>query len=206
MKRIYLYTRFERFWHWAQAALIMALLVTGFAVHGNIGMDFRSAVIWHNRLGIAWLILFAFILFWQATTGQWRHYIPTTKRLFAVIRFYLFGIFKGETHPVEKTETAKHNPLQRLTYLGVAVAIVPMQMGTGLLYWTYNRWPEWGIGFSLDLLAAAHLVFAFAFLLFLVIHVYMITTGHTPWGHLVSMVTGWETVPERTAGGKRNHH
>ena len=29
-EKIYRFKRFERFWHWSQAALIIALLVTGF--------------------------------------------------------------------------------------------------------------------------------------------------------------------------------
>jgi hypothetical protein len=32
---MYLYTRYERFWHWLQMALIFVLLVTGFEVHGS---------------------------------------------------------------------------------------------------------------------------------------------------------------------------
>ncbi|WP_368407596.1 cytochrome b/b6 domain-containing protein [Desulfobotulus pelophilus] len=195
MKSIYLYTRFERFWHWAQALLIGGLLWTGFAVHGDLPWpDFHTAVIWHNRLGITWLILFAFILFWEATTGEWRHYVPTTRKLFAVGRYYLVGIFRGEPHPVAKTAEAKHNPLQRLTYLGVAVAIVPVQVVTGLLYWTYNDWHLLGFSMNLGVLAFLHVAGAFLFLMFLVIHVYMITTGHTPFAHLKAMVTGWEEV------------
>ncbi len=38
LKKIYLYTRFERFWHWFQALLIMLLLVTGFELHGTYGL------------------------------------------------------------------------------------------------------------------------------------------------------------------------
>jgi len=34
MRTIYLYTKFERFWHWFQAALIMMLLLTGFVLQG----------------------------------------------------------------------------------------------------------------------------------------------------------------------------
>ena len=35
MERIYIFTRFERFWHWTQALLIIAMLVTGFEIHGT---------------------------------------------------------------------------------------------------------------------------------------------------------------------------
>jgi len=43
--RVYLFTRFERFWHWSQAALIITLLFSGFAIHGSHALlDFRTAV------------------------------------------------------------------------------------------------------------------------------------------------------------------
>jgi hypothetical protein len=37
---------------------------------------------------------------------------------------------------------------------------------------------------------------AFAILSFLVVHVYMITTGHTIFAHTRAMITGWEEVLE----------
>ena len=59
--------------------------------------------------------------------------------------YYMIGIFRGEPHPVPKSERVKHNPLQRITYLGISVFLIPFQMITGLLYYTYNSWPEMGI-------------------------------------------------------------
>jgi len=35
MTRVYIFKRFERFWHWSQAALILTMLLTGFEVHGS---------------------------------------------------------------------------------------------------------------------------------------------------------------------------
>jgi cytochrome b subunit of formate dehydrogenase len=35
MTRVVMYTRFERFWHWATALLILGMLITGFEVHGT---------------------------------------------------------------------------------------------------------------------------------------------------------------------------
>ena len=32
--RIYVFKRFERFWHWTQAALIVFMMFTGFEIHG----------------------------------------------------------------------------------------------------------------------------------------------------------------------------
>lgn len=195
---IYLYTRYERFWHWLQMALIFALLATGFEVHGTFAfLGFGRAVDLHNLVGLTWLIAFAFFVFWIFTTGEWRQYIPTTRKMFQVIRYYSYGIFRGENHPVPKRKDAKHNPLQRLVYLSLAAFLLPVQMASGFLYWGYNDWQAWGLDWlSLDLLAMVHTAGAFAILSFVIVHVYMTTTGHTLTAHVKAMITGWEDVTE----------
>lgn len=201
MQNIYLYTRYERFWHWLQMALILILLVTGFEVHGNFTLlGFERAVTVHNYVGLTWLIAFAFFVFWIMTTGEWKQYIPTTKKMFEVIRYYGYGIFRGENHPVPKRKDAKHNPLQRLTYLSLAALLLPLQMLTGFLYWGYNSWAAWGLsGLSLQLIAIVHIAGAFAILTFLIVHIYMTTTGHSLLAHIKAMITGWEAVSEDEA-------
>ncbi len=199
MEKIYLYTRFERFWHWVQAAFVVLLGLTGFEIHSGYQLfGFKRATEWHNALGISWLVLYAFIVFWHLTTGQWKHYIPTTKMLFRVVLYYGIGIFRGEPHPVPKSERTKHNPLQRLTYLGISVFLIPFQMITGLLYYTYNSWPQMGINkLTLGTLSLLHMAGAFALLVFLIVHIYMTTTGHSLTAHFKAMCTGWEEVPAR---------
>ena len=194
----YLYTRYERFWHWLQMVLIFLLLTTGFEIHGLYSLiGFEQAVEVHNFVGITWLIAFVFFVFWVFTTGEWRQYVPTTKKMFAVVRYYLYGIFRGETHPVPKRRDAKHNPLQRITYLILAAILLPVQMVSGLLYWGYNSWPAWGLsGLSLEVVAMVHMAGAFAILSFVVVHLYMITTGHTVSAHTRAMITGWEEVED----------
>lgn len=200
MVNIYLYTRYERFWHWLQSAIIILLLITGFEVHNSFSlMGFRTAVDIHNYVGLGWLILFAFFVFWVLTTGEWRQYVPTTRKMFLVVRYYSYGIFRGESHPVPKRKEAKHNPLQRLVYLSLAALLLPVQMASGFLYWSYNFWQGWGLGWlSLQVVALIHMAGAFAILSFLVVHLYMITTGHTISAHTRAMITGWEEVDEAT--------
>ncbi|MEW5910696.1 MAG: cytochrome b/b6 domain-containing protein [Thermodesulfobacteriota bacterium] len=196
MNLIYLYSRYERFWHWLQALLIILLLATGFEVHGTWRLlGFQNAVEIHNLIGLTWLIAFAFFVFWVFTTGEWRQYIPTTRKMVSVIRYYSYGIFKGETHPVPKRKDAKHNPLQRLTYLSLAALLLPVQMASGLLYWSYNSWSSWGFSWiPLQWIAFIHTACAFAIFQFLIIHVYMTTTGHSLFAHIRAMITGWEEV------------
>ena len=198
MVNIYLYTRYERLWHWLQMLLIVLLLITGFEVHGLYTLlGFEQAVTIHNYVGLTWLIAFAFFIFWIFTTGEWKQYIPTTRKMIAVIRYYTYGIFAGETHPVPKRKEAKHNPLQRLTYLSLAALLLPVQMLTGFLYWGYNSWQAWGLTFlSLKVVALIHMAGAFAILSFIIVHVYMTTTGHSVLAHTKAMITGWEDVEE----------
>lgn len=198
MVNIYLYTRYERFWHWLQGVAIIVLLITGFEVHDTFTLlGFRTAVDVHSFVGLSWLILFAFFVFWIFTTGEWRQYVPTTKKMFAMVRYYSYGIFRGEPHPVPKRKDAKHNPLQRLAYLSLAALLLPIQMASGFLYWGYNSWPQWGLGWlPLKVVALVHLAGAFAILSFLVVHIYMTTTGHSLLAHIKAMITGWEEVEE----------
>ena len=81
MVNTYLYTRYERFWHWLQTALITILLVTGFEVDGLYTLlGYKAASEIHNFVGLTWLIAFAFFVFWLLTTGEWKQYVPTTKK------------------------------------------------------------------------------------------------------------------------------
>ena len=194
-KRIHLYSRFNRLWHWAQAIIIFGLFYTGFEIHGTFhNMTYQSAVDWHNGLFWALLILVAFAVFWHITTGQWRQYIPTTRHLVDMIRFYAVGIFKGERHPTKKTELSKLNPLQRLTYLGLKILIFPVQLGSGLAYYYYNELEAAGFPLSLGTVAFLHVAAAFCILIFVVAHVYLTTTGHTLTSNIKAMITGWEEV------------
>lgn len=196
LTKVYLYTRFERLWHWLQALMIITLMITGFEVHGTYTLlGFKTAVTVHNFVGLSWLILFAFFVFWLSTTGEWKQYIPTTKKLFDVVRYYAFGIFKGQEHPVQKSKGAKHNPLQRIAYLGISAMLLPVQMVTGLIFYLYNVIPG---GIDLSILAVAHTFVAFLLVNFLVIHVYMTTTGHSLFSHIAGMITGWEEIYETT--------
>ena len=114
-----------------------------------------------------------------------------------VIRYYAYGIFRGESHPFPKRKEAKHNPLQRLVYLNLAALLLPVMMITGFLYWSYNSWLEWGFpGVSLGLIAWIHMAGAFAIFSFVIVHVYMTTTGHSIFAHTKAMISGWEDVAE----------
>lgn len=198
-ERIYIYKRYERFWHWSQALLIIGMLITGFEVHGSYALiGFQKAVQLHTLAAWTLLTLWAFTIFWQFTTGEWRQYLPSLKNVLAMVNYYLIGIFKDVPHPFRKTAVQKHNPLQRLAYLALLAAISPLIWISGLLYLFYGNWQQLGIDkyLSLEWVAIAHTAGAFMMAAFFFIHVYLTTTGHTVFAHIKAMVTGWEDVHE----------
>ncbi|MBU0620893.1 MAG: cytochrome b/b6 domain-containing protein [Gammaproteobacteria bacterium] len=193
--RIFLYKRYERFWHWSQALLVISMLVTGFEVHGTYHLfGFEKAVNLHTIFAWTLLTLWAFTIFWQFTTGEWRQYIPTLKKVDAMVRYYTFGIFRDAPNPFHKTAEKKHNPLQRLAYLALLSMLSPVIWGSGLFYLFYSHWKSWGVDayLSLEAVALVHTAGAFMMLVFFIAHVYLTTTGHTPLAHIKTMITGWE--------------
>ena len=200
-KKAYVYKGFERFWHWNQALLIFLLALTGFEIHSSYTFfGFETAVDIHNKSAWGFIILIVFAIFWHFTTGEWKQYIPTTKNLQAQVEFYLFGIFRNAPHPTKKTLISKLNPLQRLVYLGLKVLFIPVMVVSGLIYMFY-RYPQ-GDKMAitnienLELVAVIHTFGAFMLLAFIIVHLYLITTGHTITSNLKAMITGWEELDE----------
>lgn len=200
-KKVYIYKKYERFWHWTQAFLIFFLALTGFEIHGSFTLfGFESAVNLHNKSALALIILIIFTIFWHFTTGEWRQYLPTTENLKAQLDYYITGIFRHAPHPTRKTLLSKLNPLQRLVYLGLKILFIPVMVVSGLLYMFY-RYPQGGVIESLGLsslhtISLLHTLGAYIMLAFVLVHVYLITTGHTLTSNLKAMITGWEEMPE----------
>ncbi len=191
-----MYGAFERFWHWSQAALILTLLFTGFNIHGTHSFFvFEQAVNIH--IITAWILmgLWVFAIFWHFTTGEWKQYIPASaNNLIAMLKFYAIDIFLGGGHPHHKSRQSKLNPVQRMAYLSLHVAISPALWVSGLLYLFYPYWGDIGIGsWSLGIMALIHTAAAFALIAFLIVHLYMsLTTSEKPFAYLKAMITGYE--------------
>jgi thiosulfate reductase cytochrome b subunit len=190
------YPRFERFWHWSQMALIMALLVTGLALNGLHGLlPFGPALTIHIVAALALIVLWVFAIFWHATTGTWVHYVPTKNGLLRVARFYAWGIFKGEAHPYRKAYWRKHNPLQAITYLALKVLLFPAIWITGLLALGWNLWEDVpGATFWASVVTNIHLLAAYAIAAFVVAHVYLLSVGHSFREHVKPMITGFDKI------------
>ena len=197
-----LYSLHERIWHWLQATAMILLILTGFAMHSpdrfGIAGSMANAVYWHSWVGFA-LILNAFLgIFYHVTADKYHHFLPKmddfTGAAVRQARFYLYGVFKGEVHPLETDPRRKLNPLQKITYLGLLNILLPFQIVTGVLMWGADRWPDLltRLG-GLRVLGPAHTLGAYLFVAFLIGHIYLATTGPTPGALLRAMTTGRNT-------------
>ncbi|MBE2196624.1 MAG: cytochrome b/b6 domain-containing protein [Anaerolinea sp.] len=201
-ERMYLYTVYERFWHWLQTAVILGLLFTGLVIHrpGFFTLfDFHFIVLTHNILALILVINAALAAFYHLVSGEIRQFLPEPRGFFndaiKQAKFYLRGIFKGDPHPFEKKPGRKMNPLQQITYLMILNVLLPAQVITGALMWGAQHFPDATerLG-GLPLLAPLHTLVAWMFAAFIVGHVYLTTTGHEPLTNIKAMMFGWEDV------------
>ena len=198
---VYIYKGFERFWHWMQAILIFFLAFTGFEIHGSLTFfGFKEAVAYHNIAAYLFLGLIIFTIFWHLTTGEWKQYIPTFSNIKAQLNYYIFGIFKNAPHPTKKTVLSKLNPLQKLTYFGLKIFVIPLSVTSGLLFMFYRYPSKHGIEAikieTLESIAIVHTIAAIMLVLFIVTHLYLITTGETITSNLKAMLTGYEELED----------
>lgn len=206
LREEYLYSVYERQWHWLQTAVIFGLLFTGLIIHKPELFplfQFRWLVLVHNALAGILIVNAALAAFYHLASGEIRQFIPEPRgffgQMFAQARFYAYGIFRGEPHPIEKSRQRKMNPIQQVTYLALLNVLLPVQVITGVLMWMAGDYPGVvaAVG-GLPVIAPVHALCSWLMASFIVLHVYMTTTGHTPLANIKAMMFGWDEI-ETTA-------
>jgi thiosulfate reductase cytochrome b subunit len=207
-ERYELYSHYERFWHWLQAGGILLLILTGAEIHapGLLRViTFPTAVMLHNVLGLLLLLNAGLGLFYYVATGTIRQYLPEPHDFIALsfrqAGYYLRGIFRGAPHPLVKLPSRRLNPLQQITYLVILNVLLPLQVVTGLLMMGAQQWPQTvaSVG-GLAVLAMIHTLGAWLFGTFIMMHIYLTTTGHSPLSNLKAMILGYEDLPHLARG------
>lgn len=198
-ERIYMYESYRRFWHWLQTASIVILLFTGLIIHRPDifgAFTFRGVVTVHNVIAVILVVNAALSIFYHVASERMKEYIPRPYGFFddAILqaKYYMTGVFKGEPHPFEKRPDNRMNPIQKATYFGILNVLLPLQIITGAAMWLVQKYPD--ILGGLPFLAPFHSLIAWLFATFILVHVYMTTTGATPLEATRAMITGYEEV------------
>ncbi len=191
-----------RVWHWVNALGFILLILTGFQIR-YVGLfnvlSFETAVKMHNWVGFAvianWFIWFGFYLF----SDKIRVYHPELNARkffegwFRQVRFYSYGIFKGEKSPHHVRPHDKFNPMQSMTYQIVMLLVVPIQFITGILMWDVKRFQDVSemMG-GIRVVSTIHILIFILFVFFILVHAYMGALGRKPSTHYKEMFTGYE--------------
>jgi len=209
MKRLYIHPLPVRIWHWINASGFVLLILTGLQIRylGVVDvLPFKVAVTVHNWVGFTLIGNFFIWLLFYLFTDKIRVYHPElspTKYFrdsFRQIQYYGYGIFKGEPNPHHVSAYHKFNAVQSMSYQIIMMLIVPVQFYTGLLLWDVKRFAG-AVEFfgGVRVVDTVHVLIFIVFVLFLFVHIYLATLGHTRTAHLKAMVTGYEEVEEEAA-------
>jgi thiosulfate reductase cytochrome b subunit len=203
--RVYLYSVYERVWHWLMAMSILALVLTGIQIEfagGPNALPLPTAVAVHNFFAVVLTVNAFLSLFYHLATSAIRQFIPPkdglASRVAEHMHYYTRGMFLGQPHPSPRSLERKLNPLQQLSYLALLNVLFPFQVVTGILIWGVSRWPRLADAMGgLTVVAPLHSLGTWLFLTFFVMHLYLTTTGHTVFSHIRSMIDGYgELEPE----------
>jgi thiosulfate reductase cytochrome b subunit len=207
MTRVQLHALPIRAWHWVNAFLIVLLILTGVQLRApdlSLFGRYANAVWLHKYAGFAasgsFIFWFIYVLFSKAF---WRHYVlkpSDVKRMPRQAFFYGFDLFRGAENPFKPTPASKFNPMQKVAYFSIMAIITPVIVITGLLFSDimYFHAHVEAMG-GLRVLDAIHVVAAYVFLLYLLVHLYMATMGHTVLSHFKAMIVGYEEEPHTEA-------
>jgi thiosulfate reductase cytochrome b subunit len=199
---MYLYPKWIRIWHVFNAVLFIVLIITGISMQYTgknnpaYMVGFAKAVKYHNFAAILLIINYIVFVTGNLFTRNGRYYKTDKKNFLSdlskQLRYYAFGMFKGEKHPFPVTEERKFNPLQRFSYVLAMYVAFPLLIisGIGLLFpeITINRF----LGVSgLVYTDILHITMGFFLSIFMLIHIYTCTLGAKPTSLFWGMITGY---------------
>jgi thiosulfate reductase cytochrome b subunit len=208
MKRTYLHPLPLRIWHWLNAFLVVILLITGAQLRITGIASLRPndpALLVHKYAGWAMAVSFVIWLAYGLVSDHLSRHHAIRRRdlkgVFSQAKFYLVSIFRGEENPFRPSPEHKFNPLQKLAYGAIMCLFTPVIVVTGLLYSDILLFRKyillWNVVGALD---AIHVIGAYVFALYLVVHVYMATLGRTAFSHIKAMIVGYEEEPGEPEG------
>ncbi|WP_419783709.1 cytochrome b/b6 domain-containing protein [Maridesulfovibrio sp.] len=185
-----------RIMHWTNAVLFLILMTTGFSIHypgAALSLPMELSVELHNAVGVLLSIHFVLFLSYLLLSGEIGQYLPLGRKavdgFWAQMDYYTKGIFQGAEKPHHPSKRQRMNPVQQLTYLLIYCGGMLAMVGSGLCLLV----PELAARFLPEAttrgLASVHYILAVAYVAFLMLHVYMTTTGK----HVRSMIKGMIT-------------
>ncbi|MBF0274250.1 MAG: cytochrome b/b6 domain-containing protein [Nitrospinae bacterium] len=204
--KLYLYPLWLRLWHWINAILCIVLIATGISLQYSnpdqpLLVPFDLAIMAHNIASAMLCFNYLGFLVGNIISGEIKQYHFRLKNLLEKIlqqvRYYIWGMFRGEKSPFPPSKKSKFNPLQRMTYVSVMFVVMPLTIvsGTALLFpelIIHNVFETGGIYIA----ALFHSAIGFFISIFLTVHIYLCTFGPTIFSSFKGMLDGYHRSKE----------
>jgi len=216
LRRVYVWELPVRFYHWINALVILALIVTGFyiadplAVQSSREASHRFTMGWVKTIHFiaAYLFFFNFLfrIYWGFVGNKyadWKNFIPTSKKYFKgmwqVLKMDIL-MLRGKEHMA-----VGHNEVAGFTYFVTFILfLVQCLTGFGLYaemsdFWFAKLWAWVPSLFGGEiLLRQVHHWAMWFFILFTIVHVYLVfyhdyVEGR---GEVSSMFGGWKFIED----------
>ncbi len=199
---MYLYPKWIRIWHVLNAVMFLILIITGLSMQYT-GKDtttymvgFAIAVKWHNFAALVLTANYIIFVTGNLLTKNGRFYKIEKENfwsdLLSQMKYYGWGMFRGEKHPFPVTEKRKFNPLQKVTYVLAMYLALPLLIisGIGLLFPEITITTFFGVS-GLILTDILHITMGFFLSIFMIIHIYTCTLGAKPTSLFWGMISGY---------------
>jgi Ni/Fe-hydrogenase 1 B-type cytochrome subunit len=229
LRRVYVWELPVRFYHWLNALVLLALIVTGFYIADPLALMSKQEATTKYTMGwfryihfaAAYLFFFNFIfrLYWGFVGNKyanWKQFIPTSKRFFkemwTVIKIDILMIRKNGKQ--QEHLSVGHNALAGFIYFLTFIAfLVQCLTGFGLYASMANWWFPQMFAWVPALLGGdiltrqLHHAAMWFFIIFVVIHVYLVfyhdyIEGR---GEISSMGGGWKFIEEEVFEEDKHH-
>jgi Ni/Fe-hydrogenase 1 B-type cytochrome subunit len=218
-QRVYVWEQPVRWFHWINAAAIVALGVSGFLIahppafatstEASAGYWFGALRFVHFAMAYVFAANLAFRIYWSLVGNKfasWRNFFPLTRaQIRQVWEVIQVDILQSSNKPVH---ALGHNAVAYFTYCGTLVlSLFQIVSGFGLYAPTSDFWfpqlftwivPLFG---SEQNLRIFHYAVTWAFALFTFVHVYLVVYHDYVEGHggLSSIIGGWKFMEKHQA-------
>lgn len=184
------------------AVLFLVLIITGISMqYTDTGNDtymvgFAKAVKWHNAAAMILTANYVFFVLGNIFTKNGKYYRIKKENFWSdlgkQLRYYAFGMFRGEKHPFPVTTERKFNPLQKFSYVLAMYIGLPLLILSGILLLFPELVPVTIFGISgLVFNDVVHISMGFVLSIFMIIHIYTCTLGSKPSSLFWGMISGY---------------
>lgn len=195
----YIYSMAIRIGHWLNAIAVVALFITGFAMHWGGPKHALGEI--HNMFGLMMVFTYGTFVIHEIVTMDIKQFIGNDWELKVGIGrqalYYGMGIFQRKENPSHMTRGNRLNPMQKLAYFKIMFLLAPLVVVSGFLLMRPDICAPIIAYFGLEnmkVIFITHLIGAFGMLAFVLGHVYLATTGDTVGQHFEVMITGYHKV------------